>query len=152
MSKELERVIARLSQKSKPLPVEVEPEPEPEGDDPTEELEQELEGELENENPPEQYLPPMPTPQQEVRARGRPPTRPPVVQTNPITPTQPPITPVEEVDKNKKVQEVDTQIESLQNNGLFRVELLYQIQIQNEFLKRISETLGKLIEEEDGNQ
>lgn len=166
MSKELEKVIARLSQKSKPQPIKVEPvEPVQEEEYPDEEFEQEMEQEMDAEEP--QELPPMPQPQQDVRGRGRPPVRPVQIQQPQGMPQrmaqQPQKQPIpqqrvseqpkttEDPETIRKIQEINAQVESLQNNGLFRVEWLYQMQIQNEHLRQIAETLKKLTGGDDND-
>lgn len=111
MSKELEKVISKLSQKSK---AKVEPKPEPEEDEVDEDLKELTEGDAieDDEKPTEKPVPKEEKPSEETIAR---------------------------------LKEIETQVERLQNNGVYRVEKLYQLQ-------RIGDFLEKLIEGDDAEE
>jgi CHASE3 domain sensor protein len=102
MSKELEKVISRLSQKSKPVP---------KVEEDTEEAsaEQEDLDELTKDEPEEA--------KEKTKEKE-------VIQT--------------------KIEELNAQIERLQNDGIYRVEMLFQRQQTNDYLKQIVDFLKKL--------
>lgn len=96
MSKELEKVISKLSQKSRGK-VEEKPEPEEEEDEDLKEL---TEGDAVEDD--EKPVPEKPSDEQVA-----------------------------------KIRELETQVERLQNNGVYRVEKLYQLQRIGDFLEKL---------------
>ena len=107
MSKELEKVISKLSQKSKPKVVEPEPE---------DEAEKQAEADLRE-----------------------------LTHGDAIEDDEKPVPEKPTDEAMKKIREIETQVERLQNNGVYRVEMLYQLQ-------RIGDFLEKLVGGDDGEE